>query len=47
MAGPEQVIVGRVKIERRPLMMIEASADGEVGTVMLQKAETIRLIQPG
>jgi 3-dehydroquinate synthase II len=41
-----QVVVGRVKIERRPLMMIEASAGGELGTVMVQKAETIRLIRP-
>ncbi len=41
-----QVVIGRVKIERRPLMMIEASVDGELGTVMLQKAETIRLIRP-
>lgn len=41
-----QVVVGRVKIERRPLMMIEALAEGELGTVMLQKAETIRLIRP-
>jgi 3-dehydroquinate synthase II len=41
-----QVVIGRVKIERRPLMMIEAVADGEQGTVMLQKAETIRLIRP-
>ena len=41
-----QVVVGRVKIERRPLMMIEAVVDGESGTVMLQKAETIRLMRP-
>ncbi|MDA4136611.1 MAG: 3-dehydroquinate synthase II [Thaumarchaeota archaeon] len=41
-----QVVIGRVKIERRPLMMIEALAEGELGTVMLQKAETIRLIRP-
>jgi 3-dehydroquinate synthase II len=41
-----QVVVGRVKIERRPLVMIEADVGGEVGTVMLQKAETIRLIRP-
>ena len=41
-----QVVIGRVKIERRPLVMIEALADGELGTVMLQKAETIRLIRP-
>jgi 3-dehydroquinate synthase II len=41
-----EVVVGRVKIERRPLMMVEALAEGELGTVMLQKAETIRLIRP-
>ncbi len=41
-----QVVIGRVKIERRPLVMIEAEAEGERGTVMLQKAETIRLIRP-
>jgi 3-dehydroquinate synthase II len=41
-----QVVVGRVKIERRPLLMIEAVSDGEQGTVMLQNAETIRLIRP-
>ncbi len=39
-------MVGRVKIERRPLLMIEAVSDGEQGTVMLQNAETIRLIRP-
>ncbi|MGA2665373.1 MAG: 3-dehydroquinate synthase II [Nitrososphaerales archaeon] len=45
--GSRQVIVGRVKIERRPLMMVEAQArDGELGTVMVQKAETIRLMRP-
>jgi 3-dehydroquinate synthase II len=41
-----QVVVGRVKIERRPLIMIEAEVDGDRGTVMLQNAETIRLIRP-
>ena len=40
-----EVVVGRVKIERRPLVMVEAVADGEHGTAMLQKAETIRLIR--
>lgn len=44
--GSRQVVVGRVKIERRPLVMVEADVGGEVGTVMLQKAETIRLIRP-
>jgi 3-dehydroquinate synthase II len=41
-----QVVIGRVKIERRPLVMVEAEVGGELGTVMLQKAETIRLIRP-
>ena len=41
-----QVVIGRVKIERRPLVMIEADVEGELGTVMLQKAETIRLLRP-
>jgi 3-dehydroquinate synthase II len=40
-----EVVVGRVKIERRPLVMVEVMADGEHGTAMLQKAETIRLIR--
>ncbi|MEM0089928.1 MAG: 3-dehydroquinate synthase II [Nitrososphaerota archaeon] len=38
--------VGRVKIERRPLRLIKAEADGEEGTVILQNAETIRLVGP-
>ncbi len=36
--------VGRVKIERRPLLLIEAYANGEEGTIILQNAETIKLI---
>ncbi len=43
--------VGRVKIEVRPMLLVEAkisSAAGDVvGTVFLQNAETIRLTQPG
>ncbi len=38
--------VGRVKIERRPLMLIKAVVDGEEGTVILQNAETIKLVSP-
>jgi len=38
--------VGRVKIEKRPLMLIRAVADGEEGTVILQNAETIKLVNP-
>ncbi|AEA46463.1 3-dehydroquinate synthase II [Archaeoglobus veneficus] len=36
--------VGRVKIERRPLMLVRAVANGEEGSVILQNAETIKLI---
>ena len=37
-------VVGRSKIETRPLRLIRAEIDGEKGTVILQNAETIRLI---
>jgi 3-dehydroquinate synthase II len=37
--------VGRSKIETRPLLLIRAEIEGEVGTVILQNAETIRLIR--
>jgi 3-dehydroquinate synthase II len=39
-----KAVVGRSKIETRPLRMIRAEIDGENGTVILQNAETIRLI---
>ncbi len=43
--------VGRVKIEVRPMLLVEAKIASEqgdiVGTVFLQNAETIRLTQPG
>jgi 3-dehydroquinate synthase II len=39
-------IVGRIKMERRPLVMIEAECGGQEGTAMLQNAETIRLVRP-
>jgi 3-dehydroquinate synthase II len=38
--------VGRVKIERRPLILVKASVNGEVGSIILQNAETIKLIAP-
>ena len=42
----EQAYVGRCKIERRPLLLICAEVDGrEVGLVM-QNAETVRLMRP-
>lgn len=40
-----QAVVGRVKIERRPLVLVEASSGSSRGGVMLQKAETIRLVR--
>jgi 3-dehydroquinate synthase II len=39
-----RAVVGRSKIETRPLRLIRAQIDGEQGTVILQNAETIRLI---
>lgn len=41
-----RAVVGRSKIETRPLRMIRAEIEGESGTVILQNAETIRLIKP-
>lgn len=37
--------VGRSKIERRPMLMIKASAGGEIGGIIAQDAETIRLVK--
>jgi 3-dehydroquinate synthase II len=36
--------VGRVKIELRPLILVEAEADGKRIKTILQNAETIRLV---
>lgn len=38
-------VVGRVKIEKRPLMLVEAEYDGVTIRTLLQNAETIRLVQ--
>ncbi len=40
------VVVGRAKVERRPLALIEAEEGGERISVILQNAETIRLTRP-
>jgi 3-dehydroquinate synthase II len=37
-------IVGRSKIETRPLRLIRAESNGEFGSVIVQNAETIRLV---
>lgn len=37
-------VVGRVKIERRPLMLVEAEVEGVKIKTLLQNAETIKLV---
>lgn len=37
-------VVGRIKIERRPLLLIEAEAKGDIYSTIVQNAETIRLV---
>ena len=39
-------VVGRVKIERRPLLLVEAKAGDAKVSLVLQNAETIRLVRP-
>jgi 3-dehydroquinate synthase II len=39
-------VVGRAKVESRPLMLIIAEAGGREVTTILQNAETIRLTRP-
>jgi 3-dehydroquinate synthase II len=38
------VVIGRLKIERRPLMLIKVQTAGGDHNIILQNAETIRLI---
>lgn len=43
----ERASVGRVKVERRPLLMVRAEAPSGKGySVVLQNAETVRLVDP-
>jgi 3-dehydroquinate synthase II len=42
---PKVATVGRVKIERRPLVLVKAEVGGEVGSILLQNAETIALVE--
>ncbi|MCC8193973.1 MAG: 3-dehydroquinate synthase II family protein [Deltaproteobacteria bacterium] len=46
---PETAVIGRVKIEKRPMLLIKAVIDGSdaEGAVFLQNAETINLVRPG
>ena len=39
-------VVGRAKMERRPLVLVEAEDNGQTVSVILQNAETIRLTAP-
>jgi len=41
------LVVGRAKIERRPLLLLEAVSPRGEATTICQNAETIRLVQPG
>ncbi|HVM46321.1 MAG TPA: 3-dehydroquinate synthase II [Candidatus Thermoplasmatota archaeon] len=40
------VVLGRVKIERRPMLLVEAECEGRVLKTLVQNAETIRLVGP-
>jgi len=42
----QRAIVGRVKMERRPMLLVEAEAEGRSISAILQNAETIRLVSP-
>ena len=42
----EQAVVGRVKIEKRPLVFVEAAVQENRYTAILQNAETVRLTDP-
>ena len=45
--GKSQIAyLGRNKIEKRPMMLIEADSDGSAISLVLQNAETIRLVSP-
>ena len=39
-------VVGRAKMERRPLALVEAEENGQNLSIILQNAETIRLTEP-
>jgi 3-dehydroquinate synthase II len=40
------LVVGRVTIEKRPLLLVEATGPNGPVTTILQNAETIRLVDP-
>ncbi len=42
----QKSVVGRIKVEKRPLMLVEAECKKKTISTILQNAETIRLTQP-
>ncbi|MCK4753562.1 MAG: 3-dehydroquinate synthase II [Planctomycetes bacterium] len=44
--GSQTAYLGRNKIEKRPMMLVEAEAEGMPISLVLQNAETIRLMNP-
>jgi len=42
----QPTIIGRAKIEKRPMLLVEAEAGGKIVSLILQNAETIRLVRP-
>lgn len=42
----ETTFVGRSKIERRPMILVQAEYNGQIISLILQNAETIRLTKP-
>ncbi len=41
------MVVGRIKIEVRPLLLVKAKCQDHMVSIVLQNAETIRLVTPG
>ncbi|MDG6225944.1 MAG: 3-dehydroquinate synthase II [Candidatus Thermoplasmatota archaeon] len=41
------VIIGRLKIEKRPLVLVSAEHGGDIYNIILQNAETVRLVSGG
>jgi len=42
----ETAYLGRCKVEKRPMMLVEADVEGRMVSLVLQNAETIRLTRP-
>jgi len=41
-----EAVVGRIKVEKRPLVVVEARCDAGGGSILLQNAETVCLMTP-